>query len=157
MAEGVGNLNSGPAERPAGKIPTTNVTNEIVRAVFGPSKASDTQGEHKRGARYMVSFTGNEAGAGKYKGKAYAVSGLLCDPSRDVTQADIEVVGLKEFDSVLIVNAQERGASTHSLTDSANTNQKSFIAAIDGWTSEPTPRPVFVLNAIWLDDSCPDA
>lgn len=100
---------------------------------------------------FIIQITGNESGGGKYRCDAWEAGKALLQPTGNVSVSNV-TAGTRHFVDAVFVNLQE--TSTHDLTNADNTDQKLFVGLMIGYTSESTPRAVFVGNALWTT-ACP--
>lgn len=145
----------GAALREANKLATTNVTNEIVASLSAGTYGAGGFVRGGFGSVFIIKVLSNESGGGKYKCSAWTPGRSFKTPSGNASSTDF-VKGIEHFSNALFINLQEMDLSTHTLTDADNTTQKFFLAVFTGYTSESTPRAVFVGNALWAF-TCPAA
>lgn len=132
------------AEQPAVFTrPTAEKVLRATRSVLGVPQ--DRTREEPRGPGPQVTkpfigiITGNATGGGKYYGKQIIAAGAAVSASTNLTQSDI---GTLATETVLFLNLEEVGRSSHVLTELGSTPY--FIGRIIGYSTEATPKLVVV-------------
>jgi hypothetical protein len=115
-------------ERDSG-FPTTNVTNEIVRAVqaMAPIIQTGQAGEPlaNRSRYFEVRITSDATGGEIYKGKSLLPPTVAFDPAED---ASLEMIGVENAEEDwYLINIQQEGKTTHSLTAGTPVNKTATV------------------------------
>lgn len=95
----------------------------------------------------VVHVQSNGSSGGVYAGEAWVVPGAAINQGSAATASLVGGAG----EDCTIVNMQEFGASTHDLTNAANTQQKYFIGVKVG--KDLTGKPVYVING-FFNENC---
>lgn len=95
-------------------------------------------------------ITSNATGGGKYYGKQIIPQGAAVNVATNLAQSDI---GTLSDDTIVFLNLEEIGASTHVLTE--NSELPYFVGRVIAYSTEATPKLVVAGYSI-ISSDCAD-